>query len=65
MTIAPQPKIGGGLESCTDLPQEYILSHPSYPEKSIRLIDTPGFNDTAAEGDDKQVRLMIEWLRQE
>ncbi|KJA26255.1 hypothetical protein HYPSUDRAFT_52568 [Hypholoma sublateritium FD-334 SS-4] len=65
MSVPPNPKIGDGLESCTGPPQEYILSDPDRPNRSVRLIDTPGFNDTTAEGDDKQLKLIIEWLRQE
>lgn len=65
MAAPPKPKIGDGLESCTGHPQGYILNDPHDPCRSVRLIDTPGFNDTSAEGDDKQVRLIIKWLRQE
>ena len=65
MPIPPEPKFGDGLESCTGPPQEYILNDPSHPSRSVRLIDTPGFNDTSAEGDDKQVKLIINWLQKE
>ncbi len=65
MVTLTKPTIGSGLESCTSSPQEYILNDPKNPSRSVRLVDTPGFNDTTATGDDKQVKLIIEWLRKE
>ena len=58
MPIPPQPTIGNGLGSCTSSPQEYTVNDTENPSSSVRLIDTPGFSDnTAAEGDDKQVKV--------
>ena len=65
MPIPPQPTIGNGLGSCTSSPQKYTVNDPENPSSSVRLINTPGFNNTAAEGGDKQVKLIIDWLKKE
>jgi len=65
MPLDAGPEIGHTLGPCTKSVKGHTVSDPKRPERLVRLIDTPGFNDSESLGDDEQVRLIIQWLQQE
>ncbi|KAF8194710.1 hypothetical protein BJ912DRAFT_959198, partial [Pholiota molesta] len=58
------PIVGHGLSSCTKGLEEYAAIFPKDTEKSVQLVDTPGFDDDELnQGDCGKLRIIIDWLK--
>ena len=61
--VAP---VGHGLSTCTqqvnayrhDLPQD----SPVYPGRTVWLVDTPGFDDTAMHDSTRVFKAVVQWI---
>ena len=55
--------VGHGLESCTTEIKPVIIQHPTEEDRSIILVDTPGFDDTNVDDVDI-LKSIADWLAQ-
>ncbi|KAF9480180.1 hypothetical protein BDN70DRAFT_641512 [Pholiota conissans] len=60
------PRVGHDLRSQTAEVEEFTVTYRSQAAtKSVRLVDTPGFDDSNNVGDDFSVKKIVKWLKED
>ncbi|KAF8166701.1 hypothetical protein BJ912DRAFT_1002114 [Pholiota molesta] len=59
------PEVGLGMTSCTMDVQAFVAANPNKKGVFVRLVDTPGFDNSDGSRDNEQLKKIIKWLEAE